>query len=101
MNQDIVSFLSIMIGVITSSLYEPAFEFMFPKSTRSIKREEVWNILKPYVMGLLSAIIIAIVVLAFSKATGVEIASWWQAFLVGFGINKGLDIFNDFRRIKA
>jgi hypothetical protein len=61
----------------------------------------VWNVVKPYVLGLVYAIVIAIVVLAFSKASGIEMAAWWQAFLIGFGINKGLDIFNEFRRTKT
>jgi hypothetical protein len=101
MNQDLISFLSIMLGVITSSLYEPAIEFMFPEHTRSANTREVWELVKPYIQKLLSAAIIAIVVFAAAKVANVDMSSWWLAFFVGFGINKGIDIFNAFRRTKA
>jgi hypothetical protein len=90
-----------MAGVVASSLYEPAFEFMFPRNARSVNVEDFWRMVRPYAVGLLSAVVIAIVVLAFSKAANIEMLTWWQSFLVGFGINKGLDIFNEFRRAKA
>lgn len=101
MNQDVISFLSIMAGVIASSLYQPAFEFMFPRKIRLAGASDAWEMVKPYVIGLFSAMVIAVVVLAFSKAANIEMLTWWQSFLVGFGINKGLDIFNEFRRAKS
>jgi hypothetical protein len=100
MNQDFLSFVFITLGVLVSSFYQVALNYVFPpQSIRS--NGKIWIVVKPYVLRFVSAMVISIVILAVAKSVNTDIGLWWQAFLVGFGVNKGIDIFNAFRRIKT
>lgn len=92
-----MALLWITLGILVSGFYEPAMIYLFPAQTRGITAQSFWALAKPYVAKFVASIIIGIIVLAISVASNTQIATWWQAFLIGFGVNRTVNILQGFK----
>lgn len=95
---ELIAFAWITLGILVSGFYEPAMEYLFPKQTRGLSAQSFWDTAKPYVARFVASLIIGIVVLAISVAGNVPISTWWQAFLIGFGVNRAVNIVQGFQK---
>lgn len=96
-SNEFLAFTWITLGILVSGFYEPAMKYLFPVQTRGMTPQSFWTLAKPYVARFVASVVIGIVVLAISVATSTQIATWWQAFLIGFGVNRTVNILQGFK----
>lgn len=89
---ELLAFAWITFGILVSGFYEPAMQYLFPVKTRGVTAQSLLDLMRPYVASFAASVVIGIVVLAISVAGNVPISSWWQAFLIGFGVNRAVNI---------
>lgn len=91
-------FLWVLAGVVSSAILPYALAALFPgRDTAAILGFEetaghLFLRLWPGVKLVLFSMVLAVVVLAAAQAAGEPVDTWWAAFLIGLGVDRGVQV---------
>lgn len=98
---DWMAFAWVALGVLVSSVLPSAVTALWPaeqmvrvmeSAGARLTAREIFVRIWPGVRMVLAALVVGGVVLAGARAAGYEIASWWEAMLIGLAADRSVQV---------
>lgn len=93
------AFLWVALGVLLSAVVPYAVTALWPQQPHAltgvsgmVAAPEIFRTIWPGVRKLVASLVVGLLVLVGAKATGQEIALWWQGVLIGLAADRGVQV---------